>query len=288
MSALDPPFGRIAICGVGLIGGSLGLAIKSRWPAIQVTAIDRPEVVAAAVELAAADCGQDAVAGAAGADLVVLAAPVGVNTALLRQLQTLGTGALITDTGSTKRDIVRAVASGGAPVRFVGGHPIAGAATPGIRAARSDLFAGRPWILTPGSDGSVPSALRDLLEGVGARVHVMTPEAHDRLLSAVSHLPQLASSALMHVVGESAGEAGLACAGPGLRDTTRLAASPPDVWRDIAAANRDYLSRDLDALIAALADLRRGLADGTDTALDRTFDSAARWKRALERHFDKA
>jgi len=179
MSSLDaPPFRRIAICGVGLIGGSLGLAIKRQWPSTQVVALDTPDVVRIALEMRAADGGAEDVAAITGADLIVLAAPVDANVALVGRLRALGVRALITDTGSTKRDIVAAAAD----VRFVGGHPIAGAATSGIRSARPDLFAGRPWILTPVDATGVPPALQALVEGLGARVRIMTPEAHDRLL----------------------------------------------------------------------------------------------------------
>jgi prephenate dehydrogenase len=276
-----PPFRRIAIVGAGLIGGSLGLAVKRRWPSARIVAIDRPEVARAALAMGAADAGADDVSAAASADLVVLSAPVGVNVSLLGRVESLGGHGLITDTGSTKRDIAGAAADS----RFIGGHPIAGAATPGIQSARADLFAGRPWILTPAPGAAIPPALQDLLDGVGARVRVMTPDAHDRVLSAVSHLPQLAASALMHVIGAAVGDDGLALAGAGLRDTTRLAASPADIWRDVACANRDHLGRDLDALIAALQALRDDL-DSRNAALTRTFESAARWRRAVDRQFD--
>src|SRR5207237_83548 len=146
--------------------------------------------------------------------------------------------ALVSDTGSTKRRIVAAAAelpSG----RFIGGHPMAGGARGGAAHARPDLFDGRQWILTP--DSRVPAealaALETFVSGLGAVPHVMTPELHDRLVGAVSHLPQLTASALMHVVGALVGDAGLEVAGAGLLDTTRLAASPAGIWKDVASTN---------------------------------------------------
>ncbi|HEX6976382.1 MAG TPA: prephenate dehydrogenase dimerization domain-containing protein, partial [Vicinamibacterales bacterium] len=126
----------------------------------------------------------------------------------------------------------------------------------------------------------------NMLAALGARVHVMTPDAHDELLAYISHLPQLAASALMAVIGERAGEQGLAHAGRGLRDTTRLASSPPEIWRDIAVTNRDHLAAAIDELVGVLQTLKNDLtADGD--ALDTVFASAARWKRVLEERVDR-
>ncbi|MBE3073521.1 MAG: prephenate dehydrogenase/arogenate dehydrogenase family protein, partial [Actinobacteria bacterium] len=193
--------------------------------------------------------------------------------------------ATVTDVGSTKRETVAAARALPARLRFIGGHPLAGAAVGGIEAARPDLFSGRPWILTP-EGGSAETPLVLLLRQLGADVRITTPQAHDELLAYISHLPQLAASALMTVVGAHAGEPGLALSGGGLRDTTRLASSPSDIWRDIAATNPDHLARALDELIAVLARLKDGL-QGDGAALDEVFESAAGWKRVLERGFEK-
>src|SRR5205085_1388617 len=137
-------------------------------------------------------------------------------------------GAVITDVGSTKRLIV-AAADRHESLTFIGGHPMSGAASGGFAAARPDMFERRPWILTPGTgDGYALARLEGFITGVGAVPHIMTADLHDRLVGAISHLPQVTASALMHVVGTLAGDAGLELAGPGLMDTTRLAASPPD------------------------------------------------------------
>jgi prephenate dehydrogenase len=265
--ANDPPFRRVAIVGVGLIGGSIAQAARRRWPSIAVLPID---------------AGDD-LAQAATADIVVLAAPVLTNIRLLKRLaEQLLPAVLVTDAGSTKRAIA-AAASEIPSLTFIGGHPMAGAARGGAANARADLFDGKPWILTPSATRSADSVARleSFVAGLGAVAHVMTPELHDRFVGAVSHLPQLTASALMHVVGTLAGDAGLEVAGPGLFDTTRLAASPPDIWKDVAATNQDVLRGALDALIRTLTDLRDTLETGE--AIDAVFTSACRWRTTLDR-----
>lgn len=262
----DAPFERIAVVGAGLIGSSIARATARRW---------------AGVEIALVEAGESA-AKVAKADLVVLAAPVLANIARLADLPGyLLPGAIVTDVSSTKRRIVAAAAA--IPgLTFIGGHPMAGAANGGAVNARSDLFDGHPWILTPGA--GLTNALQRLepfVIGLGGVPHIMTPELHDRFVGAVSHLPQLTASALMHVVGKLAGDAGLEIAGSGLHDTTRLGASPPDIWKDIAATNQDVLRDALDTLIATLLEMRDSL-DGGD-AIETVFTSARRWRAALDR-----
>lgn len=267
MGSLEPFFERVAIVGFGLIGGSIAQAASRRWPTIDIVPIE-PDLGLAAV---------------AGADLVILAAPVRANIALLAELPLhLAPAAIVTDTGSTKRATI-AAAERAPSVAFIGGHPMAGAARGGIAQARADLFDGRPWILTPPASHAPDSLMRleAFVQGLGAVPHIMTPELHDRFVGAVSHLPQLTASALMHVVGKLAGDAGLELAGAGLHDTTRLATSPPGVWRDVAATNEDVLRDALDALIATLTELRDSLGSGQ--AIDEVFTSACRWREALNR-----
>ena len=147
---------------------------------------------------------------------------------------------------------------------FVGGHPIGGAEQGGFGFARPDLFRHRPWIFTPGS--ATPAAALDRLfefaRGLGARPSSMDAAEHDRVMAFLSHLPQLAASALMDVIGSSAGENGLRLAGRGLVDTTRLASSPPDTWRDVCATNADAIGEALDVLIDRLSELRADLRSG--------------------------
>jgi prephenate dehydrogenase len=282
--APDPPFERIAIVGFGLIGASIALGVRRLWPSVLLVAVDRKDVIEAAMRAHAADVGADDLVVAADVQLVVLAAPVLANIRLLSELPAHVPGeAVVTDVGSTKRETLAAARALPERLRFVGGHPLAGAAVGGVESARADLFEGRPWILTPSTEAAsaAHAGVTALVEALGARVHLMTPERHDSLVAYLSHLPQLAASALMHLVGERTGAEGLALAGRGLRDTTRLASSPPDIWRDITASNQDNIARALDELIAILLELRPA-SDGSGKALQQTFDSAARWKRVLE------
>jgi prephenate dehydrogenase len=280
----EPPFHNIAIVGFGLIGGSIALAARERWAGVRITGIDRAPVLAHAVGSGAIDRQANAIGDLTGIDLLVLAAPVEQNVRMVPDaVRCLGPDAVVTDVGGTKRDIV-AAASGVADARapFVGGHPIGGAERGGFGFSRADLFRGRPWIFTPAP--SAPQSVVDRLfaftQGLGAKPTVMDAAAHDRLMAFLSHLPQLTASALMDVVGKAAGaDGGLRVAGRGLVDTTRLASSPADIWRDICAANADDIAVALDALIARLQELRAGLQDGK--AVDSIFDEAARRRTEL-------
>ena len=239
-------FHRIAIVGFGLIGGSVALALREAWPACRLIAIDRARRRRAARRLSVADDGGEDLALADGADLIVLAAPVRQNIGVLQDLVTRVRGQRdrprcrqheARDGRSAARDLPPRL-------RFVGGHPLAGAATGGVEAARADLFRGRPWILTPSAAGDPADVDRVTEPGVCGRRACRArwiPIAHDRLMAYLSHLPQLAVSALMQVVGERAGSDGLRLAGTGLRDTTRLASSPAGTWRDVTATNADAL-----------------------------------------------
>jgi prephenate dehydrogenase len=279
----DGPFGHIAVVGFGLIGASIALAVRRRWASVRITAIDRPDIVASALRGGAADAGGDSLALCGTADLIVLAAPVQTNIRILGELPAHLSGtAVVTDVGSTKRRIAEEAERLPERLAFVGGHPLAGAATGGLEAARADLFVGHPWILTPTDDRRpVVERLSPFIEALGARVHRMTPDAHDRAVAYLSHLPQLMASALMHVVGEHTREAGLALAGSGLHDTTRLATSPADIWRDIASTNCDNIGYAIDQVIQVLSKMKPAEAGSSD-ALTNTFESAAHWKRVLD------
>jgi prephenate dehydrogenase len=279
-----PIFDRVSVVGCGVIGGSLGLAIKRRWPATHVVAIDRPEIVETALEIRAADEGAQSVSAAAGASLVVLAAPVRANLAILQQLsEAVPNPAVVTDVGSTKAATLDAAATLPGRFQFIGGHPLAGAALGGIREARAELFDERPWLLTPNGSArpDTLASFRQFVEGVGARPVEISAAEHDRLVAYLSHLPQLTVTALMHVVGTSVGEKGLTLAGLGLRDTTRLASSPVGIWRDIVSTNSAEVSEALDALIDVLTALKKQ-AGQPQTVFDEVFASAARWKQTLD------
>ncbi len=283
-------FERIGIVGLGLIGGSIALRARELWPTSLVIAVDNKDVLETAMRLQAIDVAADDLVVLAEADVVVLAAPVAQNIALLDELdEHVRQPAVVTDTGSTKRAIVEAARRLPPRFTFIGGHPLAGAARGGLENARPDLFVGRPWLLTPsqpvraGEDVPVDPAMEKLIafvRALGGEPKTTTADAHDRLLAYLSHLPQFAASALMQVVGDAAGQEGLSLAGRGLADTTRLASSPADIWRDIAATNADQIGPAVDALIAVLQDLRKDLRDGS--RLEEVFDSANRWRDVLK------
>jgi prephenate dehydrogenase len=272
----EPPiFEKVGIVGLGLIGGSIALKARELWPSSLVIAVDDKDVLETAMRLHAIDVAADDLVVLAEADLVVLAAPVKQNIALLEQLdEHVGQPAIVTDTGSTKREIVAAARSLPPRFTFVGGHPLAGAARGGLEHARPDLFVGRPWLLT-----AEHAKLSSFIEALGATPRIVGADAHDRLLAYLSHLPQLAASALMQVVGEHVGQEGLDLAGRGLADTTRLASSPSDIWTDITATNSDEIGAALDDLITLLEELRADLAHG-DRLAD-VFAEAARWRERL-------
>jgi prephenate dehydrogenase len=279
---------NVAIAGFGLIGGSIALAIRRSLSQARIVAIDRQAVIDDALRRNYADAGGEDLALADGSDLVVLAAPIRQNIAMLRVLPDKVSGeVLVTDAGSTKAATVDAARALPGRIRFVGGHPIAGGASGGVEAAHRDLFQGRPWFLTPLPAGDPQASRGDDLERLETFVRTLgavpcrlAPAEHDRLMAYVSHLPQLAVSALMHVVGEGVGSEGLVFSGRGLRDSTRIASSPPEIWRDIAATNSAAMGDAVDDLIAALERLKQDLAAGDE--LTKIFDSAARWKRGLE------
>jgi prephenate dehydrogenase len=281
-AAQQPIFEKVGIVGLGLIGGSIAMAARELWPTSLVIAVDNKDVLETAMRLHAIDVAADDLIVLAEADLVILAAPVRQNLALLERLdENLRGTPIITDTGGTKREIVEAARRLPPRLTFIGGHPLGGAAASGLEHARPDLFRGRPWLLTPAGDGSGEAVekLLAFVRALGAHPRLMTANAHDRLLAYLSHLPQLAASALMQVVGDAAGHEGLELAGRGLIDTTRLAASPPDIWRDVAATNADEIGAALDELIALLHDVRNDLDRGE--RLDAIFSAAARWRGAL-------
>lgn len=300
VSGAPPVFEKIGIVGLGLIGGSIALACRQLWPKALVIGVDNKDVLETAMRRHAIDVAADDLIVLAEADVVILAAPVKTNIALLAELdENVRQPAVVTDTGSTKRGTVEAARSLPARFAFVGGHPLAGAAQGGLEHARADLFQGRPWILTSSAsarpfDGRAPARpaaddvvdpatikLTEFIQALGAVPRMMSVQAHDRMLAFLSHLPQLSASALMQVVGDAVGEEGLTLAGRGLADTTRLASSPPDIWRDIAATNADEIGPALDALIAVLQDLRRDLPDG-DKLAD-IFTDAARWRSGIRK-----
>jgi prephenate dehydrogenase len=277
-----PVFHRVGIVGLGLIGGSIALAAREIWPGALVIGVDRKDVLERAMVRHAIDVAADDAVVLAEADLVILAAPIQQNLEILRNLPDNVTGsAVVTDTGSTKRAVVEAAAPLPDRFTFIGGHPLGGAARGGIDHARPDMFSGRPWLFTPhkGHNAQALEKLKTFVSGLGAVPQVLSPEEHDRLLAFISHLPQLTVSALMHVVGEAAREDGLSLSGRGLQDTTRLASSPADIWKEVCATNVDEIGSALDALISVLRQLRADLQTGK--SIDEVFESANLWRETL-------
>ncbi len=252
---------KLAIIGVGLIGGSFALALKKAKAVSHVVGVGRNAAnLKLALERGIIDSiAPDAVAAARDADLVMVAAPVGQYEKVFSSLA--DTRALITDAGSTKRDVIAAArkALGKGIARFVPGHPIAGAEKSGAAAARAELFSGRRVVLTPlpENDEDSLAKVQALWSACGARVSRMDAEQHDAVLAAVSHLPHLLAFALVHDVAQRGNSAELfSFAAGGFRDFTRIASSHPEMWRDICTANRDRLLEEVERFCAKLEEVR--------------------------------
>ncbi len=273
-------FNRVAIIGLGLIGGSIGLALHKAKAAQQVVGYDLGKGVSnQARKVGAIDQPFSTLADAVrGAELVVLATPVGAMRALLQELSTTVTpGAVVTDVASTKVQVINwAEEYLPANVAFVGGHPMTGKELSGVEAADASLFQERIYCLTPTARTS-PAAINKVstfVEALGARVRFLEPVEHDGQVAGVSHLPFVASIALMNTVAESAGwgDAALLASG-GFRDMTRLAAGNPEMYRDICLSNSEALTRWLDDYITTLRMLRDRIA-AHDKDLNETFTDA--------------
>jgi prephenate dehydrogenase len=274
--------GRLVVVGVGLIGGSFAAALRRAGAVREVVGLGRTrEALGRARELGLIDAAcDDAAEALRGADLVMLAMPVGATRVALERIAPhLGPATIVTDAGSTKTDVVAAARAvlGPAFARFVPGHPIAGAEKSGADAAFPDLFRGRKTVLTPGAETS-PEALRAVRaawESSGAEVREMSPDAHDAIFAAVSHLPHLLAYALVHDVASRPQAATLfEYAASGFRDFTRIASSHPEMWRDICVANRAALSRELGRYRAALDAMQRLVDAGDGPALEALFRDA--------------
>ena len=280
--------GKLVVCGVGLIGGSFALALRRAAAVERIVGIGRRrEPLERAQALGVIDEIADGWATALdGADLVLLAAPVGQMDAIMAAMAPhLRPGTIVTDAGSTKRDVVDAVQRhlGAALADVVPAHPIAGAEKSGVEAAFAELYIGRKVVLTPLPE-SRPDAVqkvRDAWEACGAVVVGMTPQDHDRVFAAVSHLPHLLAFGL---VDDLAGRANapllFSHAASGFRDFTRIAGSHPEMWRDICVANRLALLEELDAYLAELARLRTMLVEADGDALEAVFERARRARNA--------
>lgn len=285
-----PAFSRVALIGVGLIGGSLGLALRRAGFTGRIAGISRPATIEQALSLGAIDEGWDYPEldrAVAPADLVFLCTPIRSILELLEPVgRCAGPGTLITDVGSTKRQIMaRAATALGEGQFFVGGHPMAGSEKAGVTAADPFLFQNAIYILVPGA--GVPAARYGafvaLLQGLGAKVLELSVEVHDQVVAAVSHLPQMMATSLVRMAGELNRENGyfLALAAGGFRDLTRIASSRfSPVWEDICRTNADQIGGMIDRYIAVLQQVRGRLGEAD---LGDDFAFANRIRDALPR-----
>jgi prephenate dehydrogenase len=274
---------RIAVLGVGLIGGSIGLAAKLRLGA-EVAGYDPDAAILdRALEREALDERAGSVAEAVdGADVVFCAAPVGALPAIIREaLDASPADAVVTDVGSTKRELVAELAD----ERFIGGHPLAGAETAGVEGARSDLFDGARWYLTPteGSSGLHYDRLQRAIADLGARPQAIDAGTHDRLMATVSHLPHVLANVLAsQAAAASADESErMPEVGRSFRDSTRVAGANPAIWADIFATNSDAVAAEIDAVVERLREAAELLRAGDPEAVGAWHRGARDDRRAL-------
>ncbi len=275
-------FRKITLAGVGLLGGSLGLAVKQRGLAVKVDGLVRRSAgIAECNKLGVVDYAtRDPLRAVEDADLVVMCTPLARMREVLQQmLPALKRGAILTDVGSVKSSVVRElqplVAEAGG--YFVGSHPMAGAEKAGPSAARADLFVNAVCVVTP-TTGSSPEAVdrvEDFWRAVGGRPLRMTPELHDDLVGRSSHLPHVVAAELANYVLSPAHpkQQAMLCAN-GFRDTTRIASGSPEMWRDIALANRKNLARVLGVFVEDLQEFKLALENGDEKLVEEFFEKA--------------
>ncbi len=274
---------RIAVVGVGLIGGSIALCAKQRLDAT-LWGFDRsPSALATARRRGALDYSCESVAEAVGgAEAVFVAVPVGaLPEGIAASLEFAPRDCVVTDVGSTKRAIVAAAAD----PRFVGGHPLAGAETAGVEHARADLFEGAIWYLTPtaNTSGLLYERLHRLLHGLGARPAAIDAETHDRILATVSHLPHVLANVLVAQAAQALALGGerLPATGPSFRDATRVAGAPSEIWSDIYISNREALAEQIEQAIGRLDEVRAALLAGDRQQITAWNDAAGVERRRL-------
>ncbi len=272
----------VVIAGVGLIGGSFAKALKQHGLARRILGIDRPEVLAEALELGIIDEPAEWNEGVSRADLVYLATPISKIIELLPVADALvRPGALITDSGSTKVEICRAASRLAGRGCFIGGHPMAGKEMQGCSAADAALFEGRPYFLTPcgrPEERDSLEILTRLVSVIGGRARLIPAEVHDEMVAFTSHLPQLLSTGLAEVLGRVPGAED--SAGPGALDMTRLAGSSYDLWKDILDTNTDAVRR---AIVEYVAQLKRMEAQLSEAGMRKHFEEAKKFAKLLHK-----
>jgi prephenate dehydrogenase len=277
------PAKSITIVGVGLIGGSIGLALRHTAPETWVGGVDHTAALRVARRRGVVSRGHTNLArGLRGADLVVLALPVDPLIEILPQVaRHAPSAAVITDVAGVKQPVMAAARRAGLARRFVGGHPMAGSERAGATSAAADLFRGAPWILCPGAaTAGALARVRSLVTGLGGRPFQLSPRRHDAITARLSHLPQLLGLALVNLAGREVDARQLRLAGPAFAALARLADSPPDVWEGVLRRNRPEITRSVDGLIGELRSLRGALAQGAAEH----FRRASRVRRRMTRH----
>ena len=278
------PWDRISLIGVGLLGGSLGLAIKQRKMAGRVHAhVRRPESIAECQQFGTADFATQNIAQAVeGADFIIICTPLAQMREVMEQMGPhLKPGAIITDVGSVKGSVVQELEPLALKWKceFVGSHPMAGSEKRGMSASRADLFQGAICLITPTNNSSPKAfaAVQQLWKDLGSTPVRMTPDIHDDLVSRSSHLPHVVAAELANYVLSPAHpkEQAMVCA-TGFRDTTRIAASSPEVWRDIALANHKNLARVLGVFIEDLQEFQLALERGDAKIIEEFFANASK------------
>ncbi len=278
---------KVAVLGVGLIGGSIGLAAKHRLGA-EVSGYDsEPSTLETATRLGAIDESFDSARPACvGADIVFCAAPVSQLPGLAEiALAATGDDTVVTDVGSTKQTLVESLAENPEFERFVGGHPLAGAETSGVENARAELFEGARWYLTPtgASSGVHYDRVQRAVADLGARPQAIDPKTHDRVMATVSHLPHVLADVLVSQAREALTEESerLPEVGPSFRDTTRVAGANPPLWAQIFAANGPAVAEEIDAVVERLQEAAELLRAGDRGSLERWHGGAREDRRRL-------
>jgi prephenate dehydrogenase len=251
---------RVALLGVGLIGGSIGLAARERLDAHVVGWNRSPGPLQTALESGAIDEAVTTLAQIGEADVAIASVSVDALPAAVRDLCDALPGAVVSDVGSTKQALVDAVDR----ENFIGGHPLAGAETTGVAYARADLFDGATWYLTPSESttGVLYERLARFVSGLGAVPTAIAPAEHDRLMAAVSHLPHIVANLLVAQAAEALGGDALPATGPSFRDATRVAGANPALWAQIYRANSAALGTQIDDLVRRLEEVRQMLGSG--------------------------
>lgn len=286
-------FKHILIVGVGLIGGSFGLAARRAGLANRITGYGKSRSLQTAISMGVIDDIEDTIDQGARceADLIYLAAPVGgIIDFIVNRGSLVKPGAIVTDAGSTKREICRAARESLTPeASFVGGHPMAGSHKTGVEHASADLFSGAPYVIVAQEpyatsnqpDSGAAGIVEEAVRAIGGNPVYMTAETHDHEVARLSHTPQMLSIALANAAGNHSAGAAPRLAGKGLRDMTRLAASRWSVWKDICETNQDEIISALDELAGEIESIRGALVDGRYSWLGQAFDGANRFASHL-------